>query len=177
MAAIVRALLLAFLRHFLAAVADRGERDGLREPAIELVHLPARVAVAADVDQLVVLARPGHRCGGGEEREPARQLVEHGGQRGHRVRAARARVLAVRDVTLAGADREHARADPRVVVDGGLDRAGRGLDGDVIAALQAELRGRRRVHLDPRVPHHLGHRVGQLLEPRLVRAAAVAEHR
>ena len=33
------------------------------------------------------------------------------------------------------------------------------------------------MHLDPRAPEHLGDRIGQLLQPGLVRAAAVAEHR
>ena len=56
-------------------------------------------------------------------------------------------------------------------------RAVRRLDLEDVAALDAEpLRGLG-MDLDPRAPADLRDRVGQLLEPRLVRAATVAEHR
>ena len=48
---------------------------------------------------------------------------------------------------------------------------------DDVAALDAESRRRLRVELDHGLPRDLGDRIRQFLEPRLVRAATVAEQR
>ncbi len=56
-----------------------------------------------------------------------------------------------------------------------LDGAVRGLHGDQVAQMHAHLaRGLRR-DLHPRIPRHVGHRIGGLLQPRPIGAAPVVE--
>ncbi len=57
------------------------------------------------------------------------------------------------------------------------NRPCRRLDLEYVTTINAESDGRLRMNLDPRAPRHLGDRIRQFLEPRLVCPAAVAQHR
>src|SRR5262245_51854985 len=82
-----------------------------------------------------------------------------------------------RSVSLAERNRDRVLVNAEVREHRRADRAVRRLHVDEIAALESEpLRGLG-MHLDPRTPRDLRDRIGKLLKPRLVRAAAVAEER
>ena len=84
-------------------------------------------------------------------------------------------VPAVGLVALPGRDREHVGSDTRRDPHGRPQRAVRRLEQQDVAVFHLPLRRRLGVHFDPGVPGDLRDRVGQLLQPWLVRAAAVVQ--
>ena len=144
----------------------------------------------------VVVTRLGQRRLGGYEREPAGEI----GARREQILRARADAAGVAAVAplngvaigllrlelvetrrrrVALPDRERDRVRPHAEIQirrcADLPRLRRHLDD--VAALDPQPRRGLWMDLDPRAPQHLRDRIGQLLQPRLVRAASVAEHR
>src|SRR5208282_89858 len=84
-------------------------------------------------------------------------------------------ITAVRAMPLSQRNRDHTRTDGALHQNRRLDRAVLRFDLDDIVPGDAELARRLGMDLGPAVPHDLGDRLGQFLEPRLVRAAAVVK--
>jgi hypothetical protein len=147
-------------------------------------------------DQRLVVARLRDRRLRGHERERAGEV---GPRREQvlRARADAARVAAVapldrvpigvlrlersrgasRRVPLADRERDRLGVMPEIEVRGSAHLPVLRRHLDDVAALDPEPRGGLRMDLDPRAPEHLGDRIGQLLQPRLVGAPTVAEDR
>jgi len=79
-------------------------------------------------------------------------------------------------VTLPDRDRDHVVAHAAARDHRHLERAVGGLDLDDVTPFDLELPGRGGADLGERLPRHLGDRIGDLLQPRQVRASPVVQH-
>ena len=107
----------------------------------------------------------------------ARSRVEGERKEIARIDADVLRVAAVGGVAAAEGDRDRVAAKAGVDERRRGDRARRRLHAKHVAGIDAESRGGRCSDLDHRLPAHLGDWIRNLLEPRLVRAAAIFEQR